>query len=264
MGQTFLTVLLVGTILYTVVCAILYLNQERLMFFPEVLPADFRYSFRQPFEEVNWQVDGAVINALHFKVDQPKGAVLFLHGNAGSLRGWGTVAADFVTSRYDVLMPDYRGYGKSTGKISGERMLHEDALVAYNYLRQHYREEQIVIYGRSLGTAIAVNLARSTQPKLLILETPYVSFKELAHRQFPFVPGFLLKYPMRTDKWISDVSCPIYLVHGTHDELIPYHSSERLLPLIRSKHELITIAGGGHNNLANFDEYHAALKRILQ
>ena len=100
-------------------------------------------------------------------------------------------------------------------------------------------------------------------PSLLILETPYVSLQELATRQFPFVPGALLKYPLRTDRWISVVTCPVYLLHGTQDEVIPYRSSQRLLPLIKAPHELMTIAGGHHNDLATFPDYQAALDRML-
>jgi len=99
---------------------------------------------------------------------------------------------------------------------------------------------------------------------MLVLETPYVSLRELARRQFPFVPSFLLKYPLRTDLAIGAVRCPIYLLHGTRDELIPYESSERLLPLIKSEHRLYTIPNGGHNNLVAFPEYHQALDEILQ
>jgi len=264
MKQLLMSILYVVVGVYIVVCAALYFLQERLLFLPEVLQPDFRYSFPMRFEEVSLPVRGATIHALRFTPDRPRGAILYLHGNAGSLRSWGAVAADFVRQGYEVFIPDYRGFGKSTGRITNERMLHEDAEAAYAYLQQHYGEERIVLYGRSLGTGIAVHLASSRQPKMVILETPYFSMRELATRQFPFVPPFLLKYPLRTDRFISGVTCPIYLIHGTEDEFIPYDSSVRLLPLIKSKHELVTIRGGGHNNLAAFPEYHAALARIME
>ena len=263
MKNMLLTAISLAAVVYVLICASLYVYQERLIFYPDVLRPDFRYDFPLQFDEVTWQVDGATINALHFKAGDPKGVILYLHGNAGSLHSWGMIATDFVQHGYDLLIPDYRGFGKSTSRITHEWMLHQDALAAYNYLQQHYPEQQIIIYGRSFGTGIAVHLAMSQAPKMLILETPYFSLKEIAQRQFPFVPGLLLKYPLRTDLWISAVSCPIYLFHGTHDELVPYASSVRLLPLITSEHKLVTIEGGGHNNLAAFEAYHAALARIL-
>ncbi len=116
--------------LYLVVCGLLYVYQERFIFFPEVVSPDFPYRFAVPFEEVTWQVDGATIHAVHFRVAQPKGVILYLHGNAGSVRSWGHVAEELVTHGGDVLMPDYRGYGKSTGTITSEQVLHDDAALA--------------------------------------------------------------------------------------------------------------------------------------
>jgi alpha-beta hydrolase superfamily lysophospholipase len=190
--------------------------------------------------------------------------VLYFHGNAGSLRSWGTVAETFVERGYDVLMPDYRGYGKSSGHIASEQMLHHDAALAYRYLLEHYPEEQIVIYGRSIGSGIATYLAKSHRPRMLILETPSVSLFEIVRQHYPFVPGALLKYPLRTDLWIGDVACPVYLFHGTSDDLIPHAASERLAALVRSEHQLMIIVGAGHNDLGNFEQYSQQLDRILR
>jgi pimeloyl-ACP methyl ester carboxylesterase len=167
-----------------------------------------------------------------------------------------------------VLIPDYRGYGKSTGKIRNEAMLHRDAAVAYNYLRERYFENQIIIYGRSIGSGIAVCLAKETRPRILILESPIFNMRDLARHHYPLMPAILvaliLKYPMRTDLWIADVPCPVYLFHGTEDDVVPYNSSERLLKLIRTESRLIRIPGGGHNNLGDFTLYHEELESILK
>ena len=98
-------------------------SQESLIFYPEILPPDYRFAFSEPFEEVTVPVEAAALNALLFKAPNPKGAVLYFHGNAGSLRTWGDVAGDFTSRGYDILIPDYRGFGKSTGKISNEKQL---------------------------------------------------------------------------------------------------------------------------------------------
>jgi len=249
---------------YLLICATLYMYQERLIFYPEVLAPDFSFTFPGRFEAIVLPCDGAVISALYFKADHPKGAVLYFHGNAGSLRSWGSVAVTFVERGYDVLIPDYRGYGKSTGRIASEQMLHDDAAVAYQYLLVRYPEDQIVVYGRSIGSGIATYLAKSHRPRMLILETPYFSMKEIVRQHYPFVPGTLLKYPLRTDLWIGDVACPVYLFHGTSDDLIPHGASERLAALVTTEHQLITIVGGGHNDLGTFAEYGQELDRILR
>src|SRR5512136_519709 len=189
-------------------CGVFYFRQENMIFYPEVLPPDFQYSFPARFDEVTLNVDGAVINALHFRTDKPKGVIVYFHGNAGNLSGWGEVALDFTRLSYDVLIPDYRGYGKSTGKICNEEMLHRDAAVAYSYLKERYPENEITIYGRSIGTAIAVYLARETRPRMLILESPMFNMQDLAKYHYRFMPAILLslilKYPMRTDSWITN------------------------------------------------------------
>ena len=260
--------LLVVILGFIVGCGVFYFRQENMIFYPEALPPDFQYNFPARFDEVTLSVDGAAINALHFKTDNPKGVIIYFHGNAGNLRGWGEVALDFTRLSYDVLIPDYRGYGKSTGKIRNEAMLHRDAAVAYNYLEERYRENQIIIYGRSIGTGIAAYLAKETQAAHAHFRVAHFQHAGPRKYHYPFMPSMLvaliLKYPMRTDLWIADVPCPVYLFHGTEDDVVPYNSSERLLKLIRTQSRLITIPGGGHNNLGDFPLYHEELERILK
>ena len=249
---------------YVLVCSGLYFQQSELIFRPEVLPADFHYSFPQAFSEVTLPVAGAKLNALHFKVPSTRGIVLFFHGNSGSLRRWGEVAESFTSRGYDFFVFDYRGYGKSTGQISSERQLHDDADRAYAYVRERYPVDSIIFYGRSLGTGIAAQLAVRNTPKMLILETPFFSLKDLTAKFYPYVPGFLLKFPLRTDLALPQVKSPVYLFQGTRDQVVPYMSSERLLALIASTKEMVTIPDGEHNGLRLTPAYNAALDRFLR
>ena len=248
-------------------CGFFYFTQESMIFYPSVLPSNFEYSFPARFDELTLPVDGAKVNVLHFKRESPKGVILYFHGNAGDLSGWGDVAVDFTRRGYDILIPDYRGYGKSTGKIKNEEMLHNDAAAVYDYLKGEYPEDQIILYGRSLGTGIAVHLAQTNRPRMIILESAFFSMKDVAAYHYPFLPGRILdlglKYSMRSDKWISSVTCPVYLFHGTADDIVPYGSSEQLLKLIRTESRLIKIPGGGHNDLSDFTVYQEELERIL-
>jgi uncharacterized protein len=228
------------------------------------LPQDYEFSFDYPFTEIFLKAeDGARLNALHFKAKQPRGVVLFFHGNAGSLRSWGSIASDFVSRGYDLLLPDYRTFGKSTGKLS-KKALHADGRFFYDYLLLHYPEQEVVLFGRSIGSGIAVKLASQSAPRLLILETPFLSLVNLANYHYPLLPArFLLRYTFRSDKWIGQVQCPIYFIHGTSDTIIPYESSERLAAKAKSPAKIIIIPGGGHNDLAMFPEYQKALEQIL-
>ncbi|MCK9197237.1 MAG: alpha/beta hydrolase [Syntrophales bacterium] len=242
-------------------------SQENLIFFPEILPPDNKYAFSEPFEELTLPVAGATLNAVLFKVANAKGVILYFHGNAGSLRTWGDVARDFTSRGYDILIPDYRGFGKSTGSIAGEKQMLADGLAVYGYLKKYYPENRIILYGRSIGTGVATFAARSGKPRMLILESPYLSLTDLASYHYPFLPKSLislfLKYPFRTDLWIPEVACPIYLIHGTRDDIIPFDASSRLELLIKSPHKLIRIEGGGHNNLSDYGAYDRELALIL-
>ena len=263
-GFIFLSV----TIYVLMAIGFMYFKQENMIFAPEALPPDFKFTFQERFEELNWPVDGARINALHFRAAKPKGIVLYFHGNAGSLKNWGDVSPDFTRRDYDIVIPDYRGFGKSTGRIESEKMLLQDAETAYAYVKKNFPENQIILYGRSIGTGLAVHLARTNRPRMLILESPYFSLLDLAARYHSLFPrpllSLLVRYPMRTDLWIADVVCPVYLFHGEKDNVIPFSESERLSKLIRSEHQLITVPEGGHNNLEDFRQYREAFDRILR
>ncbi len=261
MNSTFLYIV-IG---YVALIAIVYLVQDRFIFKPEKLKADFKYKYDSPFEELFFEVaPGVRINGLHFTVAKPLGLVLYFHGNSRSIKGWAKYAKDFLRYEYDVVLVDYRGFGKSTGKRSEHDML-SDMQFVYDTLAVQYTEHHIVVYGRSLGSGFAAKIASDNKPRYLILDAPYYSFKKVIERFLPILPiRFLLRYQLRTDKWIRHVNCHTYILHGTKDFLIPISNSEKLQDINPRKITLIRIEGGGHNNLPSFNEYHNFIRSILQ
>jgi len=242
----------------------LYVFQERLIFHPEKLSNKFKFKFDTIFEEVTYKTeDGKNINALFFKADNSKGVVFYHHGNAGSLESWGLRAIDFVGRGYDVLMYDYRGFGKSTGRIKNEKMMYNDAVLIYKELLYDYKERDVIVYGMSLGTGVATRIAHENHPKILILEAPYYNFYDVSKFHYPYIPtSLLLHYQFKTDKLLPEVKSPVYLFHGTEDETVPYNSSERLDKL-SNKISLFTIKDGSHSDLNTFHYYHEKLNEIL-
>ena len=242
-------------------------SQESLIFHPEVLPADYQFKFPIPFEEVTLQVDGAVIHALLFKSAKARGVVLYFHGNAGSLRTWGEIAPEFTSRGYDLFIPDYRGFGKSTGRADSEATLLRDGAAAYAYVAGLYSNKRILVYGRSIGTGIAAFVAQKASPKALILESPFFSFTDLAAYHYPLLPRSILetflRYSFHTDAWMKNIACPVYLFHGTKDDIIPSTASQRLMDILGDKGTLILVDGGGHNDLADFGVYREKLDAIL-
>lgn len=265
MKRTLKIVLIVLASLYIISGVVLYFLQTKLIFMPEYLPQDYVYSFPGDFEEINLRTkDGAILNALHFKVEDPKGVVLYFHGNAGELASWGIVVQKFVNLNYDVLVMDFRSYGKSTGKLS-EKALYNDAQLFYDLLLKEYSEDEIVVYGRSLGTTFATYVASKNNPKQLILEAPLYSLDEVASERFPIYPvSWVLKYHFPTYKYIKDVSCPILILHGTEDIVVNHKNSEKLSEIdTKGRLTFLTFPGANHRNLVDTDLYKQTLDSIL-
>jgi uncharacterized protein len=242
-----------------------YFFQERLIFQIEKLPREFKYTFKQPFEEHFLKMkDGAEINVLHFKVDSSKGLVLYFHGNAGSLERWGKMVTPLAQLGYDVLIMDYRGYGKSKGMLGPRKML-SDSEEVYDFALQFAKEKEIVLYGRSLGSAFASYLAGKKNPKMLILETPFFSLRDVVKYVAPMYPSkILLRYRFNNKIALKKAKCPIYIFHGTDDLVVPYESAEKLYKsLDPDQAQFTVIESGGHNNLGDYELFNVTLKKAL-
>ena len=140
-----------------------------------------------------------------------------------------------------------------------------DMQFVYNDLKKQYGEAHLIVYGRSLGSGFAAKLASDNNPRYLILDAPYYNFRKVIQRFLPFLPiRYVLRYHLRTDKWLTKVKCPVYIIHGTKDWLIPLQHSIDLQRINPKKITLIRIHGGGHNNLPRFPEYHNFIRDILK
>lgn len=252
-------------ILYFAFLVFLYFAQEKLFFHPEVLADQYQFPFDSNFEELEIPgADGTQLNALLFKADSAKGVIIYFHGNGGSINGAGWIAEDLLAYDYDVLMYDYRGYGKSRGKFS-EKMFYADALACYQFLAQKYPEAQITVYGRSLGATMATYVAAHQKPRQLILETPFHSMRDMAQRwAFLFPVDLILKFPFRSDKYIKDVHCPIHIFHGTQDFTIPLASAQKLYQIRPEGIGFYIIERGNHHNLSHFQKFRDQLGLVLE
>jgi pimeloyl-ACP methyl ester carboxylesterase len=261
-----LALLLAGLALYGGALAWLWIGQEKLLFVPDVLPADQPLAKAPDIHEVSVEVAGARLSALHLRLPDPKGVVFFLHGNAGSLANWFVNPDYYRRVNFDLFMLDYRGFGKSTGRIQSEAQLHADVRAAWSTIAAQYANRKVVVYGRSLGTGLAVRLAAEMSanrpPDLTVLVSPYRSMVSLATEHFPWVPQAVVRYPLRTDALIGQVRGPILIVHGERDTLIPPDHSESL-KLLAPQVNLLRVPGAGHNDLQDFDMYLGALARAL-
>ena len=179
------------------------------------------------------------------------------------MKGSGKFAKDFVSKGYDFFMVDYRGMGKSRGKRT-ETTLLNDAQHIYRWLENLYGEHRVVLYGRSMGSGVAARIASWNNPKMLILDSPYYSFFYQVRRYGFWLPiQWLLKYQIRTNQFLRKVTCPVFIIHGRKDRLIPFRQSEKLLQEAPAVVKLFPVNNAGHNNLPDFAEYHELLYDIL-
>ena len=258
---------------FSTLAGYLYFTQEAQIFaFPQ-LPENYSYNLSSPHHHVQLktQSDGNIHAILYeTSVKEPRGVIYYFHGKGSNLSHpkWQMVVDRYTALGFDFFMIDYRGAGLSTGLFKEEEML-SDCLAGYNYLLQYYPEKSITVYGKSLGTSFATFVASNTNPRALILEAPFYNLYDIACKTVPHVPSFIisliLKYPLRTDLWIQNVKCPIYLFHGTADTVIPDDASIRLKNLIsdNASAELIIIEGGDHDHLYKHKLFNEKIEQAL-
>jgi uncharacterized protein len=253
-------------LLYVCLVGVYAFWQELFLFHPVKLEPQYVYKFENNFKEI-WLNNNKLlrINGVHFYAKGPsKGVIYYLHGNRGNVAIWAEkIVPPLLQTGYDVFLIDYPTYGKSKG-MRNETNLVEAAQMGYNYLKEVYPEYKIVLFGRSLGSGLAVQLAAINRPRQLILETPYTSIPDVAKQWVGFLPVELLSnYNLNTKEVIKNVACPINIFHGTTDWVVFYKHSLELKEKC-PKCELHVITGGAHNNLDTFPQYRFVLDSLLK
>lgn len=254
-------------IIYAVAGTALYFAQDKLLLHPVAVDADSTYAFREPHRELFLPFDSATrLHVVQFTVPDSlrKGVVLYFHGNKTNISRYAPYAGTFTRNGYDVWMIDYPGFGKSTGTFS-ETLLYESALQFYKLARAGYSPEQIIVYGKSLGTGIAAELAAVRDCKALVLETPYYGLSALVGSYLWMYPvGRMMHLQLPTYQYLPKVTAPVTIFHGTEDELIPYRNAAKLKPLLKKQDQFISVEGGKHNTLLDNPLVQRKLDSLLQ
>jgi alpha-beta hydrolase superfamily lysophospholipase len=246
--------------------ALLYFLQDAILFHPVSLKSNHKFYFPIPHKDISIPINNDdTLNIVDFDktADTARGIVLYFHGNKKNISWYAKYIPYFTRHGYEVLMIDYPGFGKSTGKLT-EQKLYSWALQAYKLAMKKYPAEKIIIYGKSMGTGIAAQLASIRDCKRLILETPYYDFPSVVQAYLPIYPvRWMLHYDIPTYQYIQEVSVPITIFHGTGDWTVRYKNSKRLKPFLKPTDELITIKGGSHNNLYTYRQMVEKLDSVL-
>lgn len=239
-------------ILFVILFILFYRKIEnRFVFFPqtghEYSPGDFGLEWREVYIKT---FDGKQLHGWIFPAEPDNPYILFCHGNAGNISHRLENIKLLTGMKLNILIFDYRGYGKSTGKPS-EEGLYRDSLSAYDYLveKEGILPENIIIFGRSLGAAAAINVAAERTPRSLIIESGFLSTRHMAKNMgiFSLISPFLPANYNNLKK-IGLVSSPKLIMHGTEDEIVPFSMGERLFKEAKGPKYFYSIKGAGHND----------------
>lgn len=226
-----------------------------MIFFPEKthyeFPADYGFKSEDIFFETD---DGLRLHGWFLEAAEARGVILFFHGNAGNISNRLYKAKGWVDRGLSVFLVDYRGYGQSQGEIKRGDDILRDAHAAFHWLikTKKVASWEIILYGESLGTYPAIRLAAENKVGAVVLEAPFTSFVDLGRLHYSLIPGLDLllrdfEFPNRD--WIDRLKVPLFILHGTRDEICPYAMGEKLFEKAPEPKAFFSIENGAHNDL---------------
>jgi len=264
-SATVISVILVSVIGLNLVY---YVQQPRMLFFPtrdmQKTPKDWGLAYEDVYLDSS---NGNRIHGWFMPNSKSNRAILFFHGNGGNISHRGDSLVIFSRLGLNVLIVDYQGYGNSEGR-PGEQEFNDDAHAAFRELteKRGFIKENIVVFGRSLGGAVASRLAAETQPGTVILESTFSSISDMAARFFPLMSKFVVqRYHFNTIEQVRKINSPVLVLHSRSDEIIPFASGEQVY-LAANKPKLFVEMTGDHNNgfLNTQPGYEQVLAKFLE
>jgi len=273
MASSIIFILVTAWLLLTI---LLYVFQPKFIYFPHRTLSFTPAAIGLSYEDITFtSSDGLTLHGWHIKHDDPVATLLFFHGNAGNISHRLDSLQIFHRLGLSVFIFDYRGYGQSEGQAS-EKGTYLDAEAAWNYLikEQGIDSKKIIIFGRSLGAAIAAWLAEKHTPAALMLESAFSSIVDIAKHYYPYLPiKWMLRIHYPTIDRIKNIDCPLLVIHSPNDEIIPYKFGQRIFTAARQPKTFLEIRGG-HNDgflvtgekytegIANFIKKYSTMDRI--
>lgn len=252
---------------YLLINLLLYAAQSSMMYHPVKDIYQTPAALGLDFEDVRFRSgDGPVISGWYVPAEGGRGTVLFSHGNAGNISGRLETLRMLNSLGLNVLMYDYRGYGKSEGS-SSEENTYRDAMAAWNFLtkQKEIPANEIILMGRSLGGAVSAWLATKTEPAALILESTFTSAKDLAAELYPIFPvRILMKFNYPTLKYLKKISIPLLVLHSTNDGLVPFRHGKELYTAASEPKFFLEMRGEhGSSHVVTGEEYIRKLEKFV-
>lgn len=235
---------------YLLLSLLLYFFQHRVIYYPTSTLVTTPAEIQLAYEDVELHSgDNNIIHGWYLPHDQARATLLFFHGNGGNISHRLDSLKIFHELKLNILIIDYQGYGQSTGSPS-ETASYDDAISAWNYLvkEKNIPADNIILFGRSLGAAVASWLATQQRPAVLILESTFTSIADMGKKLYPYLPVRLLtRYRYETRERLSDITTPVLILHSQEDEIVPFEQGQTLYSEANEPKQFIELYGG-HND----------------
>jgi uncharacterized protein len=244
---------------YVGIAAVLYAAQRSMMYFPEAAHTTPLVAGLPEMGEVPLTAaDGVHVTAWHVPPrESTRPVIIYLHGNGGALRYRAQRFRELIDKGIGLVALEYRGFGGNEGSPT-EAGLIADGEAAYAFAAARYPATQIVIWGESLGTGIAVPLAAEKPVARVILEAPFTSAAAVAARRYWYLPvRLLMKDQYRSDRLVGSITVPVLILHGVHDRVIPYAMGEEMFALLTAPKHIVRFVDGDHEDLDRHGALHA-------
>lgn len=244
------SIISIAALAYFGFMAVVFVGQPHFIYFPEKTSLETPDQTGLSYEEISFETaDNVKLSGWFIPAENPRGVVLFFHGNAGNISNRMESIHIFHRLGFSTFIFDYRGYGKSSGKPT-EKGTYLDAEAAWRYLteKRDVPPKEVIFFGRSLGGAIAAWLAQNNTPKALIIESSFTSVPDIAADLYPYLPARLLaRFDYNTGEYIKRINCPILVIHSINDDMIPFKHGRRLFDAAREPKKFVEITGT-HND----------------
>ena len=260
--------ILINILIFSVaIFAFLKYFERRGIYYPyekiEFTPDEYNLQYEDIFFKTS---DALVLNAWFIPAKNPRGTLLYCHGNAGNLSHRIEMVEIFNKLNLNVFIFDYRGYGRSEGAPS-EEGLYRDAQAAYDYLlsRSDINKSAIIIYGKSIGANVAVDLASKVKAALVISESGFSSAYDMGRKLFPYLPvKWMLTIKYDAVSKIKSIAAPKLIIHSINDEIVPFRLGKKLFEAASEPKELYQMRGG-HNEAVFMakEEYKTSVNDFL-
>lgn len=254
-------------VLYLAILALMFLMQPKMVYFPSRTLASTPEAIGLPYEDLFLTTaDSAKIHAWYIPANPSSAAILVCHGNGGNVSHRLETIRQFHDLGLSILLFDYHGYGRSEGK-PGEEATYMDAEACWQYLTRtrNIAPGSVIIYGQSLGGAVAARLAARYKSGALILESAFTSIPDIAAHHYPWLPTRLLaRFSYATKDYLKKVDVPVLVIHSPDDEIVPFSHGEALFNAANEPKEFLRISGS-HNEgyILSGSEYSDGFARFL-